>query len=90
MFICNNGQRSNKTNHSFECNRKCLIYYSQKHYVGDKFRNRRNTYKDNARKFDGGEHCMQRHLYEHFTLPGHSGFPHDVSITMRDKTDPTR
>ena len=30
---------------------------------------------------------MQRHLYEHFTLPGHSGFLHDVSITLTDKTD---
>ena len=28
---------------------------------------------------------MQRHLYEHFTLPGHSGFLHDVSITLIDK-----
>ena len=45
-------------------------------------------YKNNARKFDGGEHFMQRHLYEHFTLSGHSGFLY-VSITMIDKTDPS-
>ena len=32
---------------------------------------------------------MQRHLYEHFTLPGHSGYFHDVSITLIDKTDPS-
>ena len=32
---------------------------------------------------------MQRHLYEHFTLPGHSGFLHEVSITLIDKTDPS-
>ena len=38
-------------------------------------------------KFDRGEQCMQRDLYEHFTLPGHSGFLHDVSIALIDKTD---
>ena len=32
---------------------------------------------------------MQRHLYEHFTLPGHSGFLHDVPITLIDETDPS-
>ena len=32
---------------------------------------------------------MQRHLYEHFTLPGRSSFLHDVSITLIDKTDPS-
>ena len=58
MFICNKDQRTYKTNHSFECNEKCLFYYSQKQYVGDIFRNRRNNYEDNARKFDGGKHCM--------------------------------
>ena len=30
------------------------------------------------RKFERGEQCMQRHLYEHFNLPGHSGFLNDV------------
>ena len=30
---------------------------------------------------------MQRHLCEHFTLPGHSGFLHGVSIILIDKTD---
>ena len=97
MFICNNDQRSYKINHSFDCNEKCLIYLltcncCQKQYVGqtvDIFRNRWNNYKDNARKFDRGEHCMQKHLYEHFTLPGHSGFLHDVSVTLIDKTDPS-
>ena len=56
---------------AFTCN--CC----QKQYSGqtvDIFKNRWNNYKDNARKFDRGEHCMQRHLYEHFTLAGHSGF----------------
>ena len=32
---------------------------------------------------------MQRHLYEHFPLPGHSGFLHDVSITLIGKIDPS-
>ena len=36
-----------------------------------------------------GKHCMQKHLYEHFTLPEHSGFLHDVSITLIGKTDPS-
>ena len=66
MFICNNDQMSYKINHSFDCNEKCLIYLltcncCQKQYVGqtvDIFRNRWNNYKDNARKFDRGEHCM--------------------------------
>ena len=96
-FICNNDQSSYKINYSFDCNEKFLIYLltcncCQKQYVGqtvDIFRNGWNNYKDNARQFDRGEHCMQRHLYEHFTLPGHSGFLHDVSITLIDKTDPS-
>ena len=32
---------------------------------------------------------MQRHLHEHITLPGHSSFLHDASITLTDKTDPS-
>ena len=32
---------------------------------------------------------MERHLYEHFPLPGLSGFLHDVSITLINKTDPS-
>ena len=68
------------------CNR-CL-----KQYVGqavDEFRHKWNNYKENARKFERGEQCMQRHLYEHFNLPDHSGFLNDVSVTLIDKTDPT-
>ena len=55
----------------------------------DEFRHRWNNYKDNARKFERGEHCMQRHLYEHFNLPDQSLFLNDVSVTLIDKTDPT-
>ena len=84
MFICKNDQRSYKTNHSFDSNNKCLIYLltcncCQKQYVVQtvgKFRNKWNNYRDNARKFDRGEHCTQRHLYEHFTVPRHSDFLH--------------
>ena len=49
----------------------------------DEFRHRRNNYKDNARNFERGEYCMQRHLYEHFNLPGHSGFLHLLHLLIR-------
>ena len=29
---------------------------------------------------------MQRHLYEYFQLPGHTGFLQDAYITLIDKT----
>ena len=38
----------------------------------NEFKYRWNNYKE--RKY-----CMQRHLYEHFNLPGYSGFLKDVS-----------
>ena len=31
---------------------------------------------------------MQRHLYEHFQLPGHTGFLQDTYVTLIGKTDP--
>ena len=31
---------------------------------------------------------MQKHLYEHFDLPGHTRFLEDVTVTLIDKTDP--
>ena len=31
---------------------------------------------------------MQRHLYEDFQLPGHTGFLKDTNVTLIDKTDP--
>ena len=49
------------------------------------FRSRWNNYKDNSRKFDKVEDCMQRNLYENFQLPGHTGFLH---VTLIDNTDP--
>ena len=34
---------------------------------------------------------MQGHLYEHFNLPGLSGFLNDVSVTLKtDPKDPTK
>ena len=33
---------------------------------------------------------MQRYLYRHFTLPGHSGFLYDASLTLIEKTDFSR
>ena len=95
-FNYSNGQLNFKINHKFDCNEKSLIYLITcsrclKECVGqtvDEFRHRWNNHKDNARKFERGEHCMQRHLYEHFNVPGHSGFLNDVSVTLIDKTDP--
>ena len=31
---------------------------------------------------------MQRHLYEHFQPPSHTGFLQDTYVTLIDKTDP--
>ena len=31
---------------------------------------------------------MQRHLYEHFQLPVHTGFLQDSYVTLIDKIDP--
>ena len=75
----------------FECNERHLIYLIRcnrclKQYVGqmlEEFRHRRNNYKDNARNFERGEYCMQRHLYEHFNLPGHSGFLNLLHLLIR-------
>ena len=47
-----------------------------------------NNRKDHSRKFDRGEGCMQRHFYEHFQLPGHTGFLQDTYVTLIVKKDP--
>ena len=52
------------------------------------FRSQWNSYKNNSRKFDRGEDFMQRHLYQHFQLPGHTGFLQDTYVTLIDKTNP--
>ena len=74
-FTCSYDQTAYKINHKFDCNEKCLVYlitYNKclKQYVGqrvDMFRLRWSNYRDNSRKFDRGEDCMQRHVYEHFS-----------------------
>ena len=48
-----------------------------------------NNYKDNNRKYQHSETCMQKHLFRHFSSPGHNGYLNDVSITFIDKTDPS-
>ena len=53
----------------------------------DLFCNRWNNYKDNARKFDWKESCMQEHLYTHFQMEGHKGFLNEASFTFIDKAD---
>ena len=86
-----------KINHKFDCNSKCLIYLltwkqCSEQYVGqtiDDFRFRWNNYKDNNRKYQLPEMCMQEHLFKHFSSPGHNGFLNDVLITFIDKTDPS-
>ena len=67
---------------------KCKVCNNQ--YVGettDAFLQRRSNYKDNDRKFQRNESCMQQHLYEHFYSKGHNGFLGNVSISLIDKTD---
>ena len=72
-FTCSNDQTNFKINHKLDCNERCLIYLITcnrclKQYVGqmvDEFTHRWNNYKDNTRKFERGEHCMQRHLYDY-------------------------
>ena len=81
-FTCSTNQTKFKINHRFDCNERYLIYLITSNrclmqYVGqpvDEFRYRSNSYKDNARMFERGEHCMQRHLCKHFHLPVTQGF----------------
>ena len=66
------------------CN-KCF-----KHYIGqtvDTFRNRSSNYKDNSTKYDRGQHCMQKYLYEHIDFSGHTNILEHVTATLIDKTD---
>ena len=51
----------------------------------DAFWLRWNNYKDNERKFQGNESCMQQHLCEHCYSESHSGFLGNVSISLIDK-----
>ena len=84
-----------KINHSLNCDDKCLIYLvackqCNKKYTGetaDLFRNRWNNCKDNARKVDRKESCMQEHLHKHFHSEGHKGFLNEASVIFIKKTD---
>ena len=62
----------------------------QKQYVGeatDAFRPRWNNYKDNDRKFQRNESCMQQHLYEHFYSEVHNELLGNVYVSLIDRTD---
>lgn len=77
-----------KINTSLNCDDKCFIYcvtckQCNKQYRGetkDQFRNNCINYKDNARKFDRKESCMQEHLYKHFGSRGQKGFVNEASV----------
>ena len=84
-----------KINHSLSCDDKRLIYLvtckqCNKQYTvetTDLFCYRWNNHKDNARKFDRKEFCMQEQLYKHFQTESHKGFLNETSVTFIDKTD---
>ena len=86
-----------KINHKLNCNDKCLVYLLTcnvclKQYVGqtvEEFRYRWNNYKNNGRKYQEDDPCMQQHLFEHFLEEGHHSFLEDVSVTLIHKTDPS-
>ena len=46
-----------------------------------------NYYKNNVKKFQRNESCMQQHLYEHFYSEGHTEFLENVSGSLTNKTD---
>ena len=87
-----------KINHHLNCNDIYLLPCKAcgLQYVGsttDRFRLRRNNYKENDRKALRGEEHMQPELFEHFAADNHNCFLTDCSITLIDKTDgsdPTR
>ena len=72
------------TNHNFNCNSKCLLYFLScktcgKQYTGktvDKFKCRWNNYKTDARKAASGniESCKQQYLQNRFLQHDHYEF----------------
>ena len=86
-----------KSNHCFNCNEKCLIYFLTckvclKQYFGqtvDEFSLRWNSYKSNNRNHQLLESCMQEYLFEHFNEEEHDRFLEDVSIILIGKRDPS-
>ena len=62
----------------------------KKQYVGettDAFWLRQNNYKENDRKFQRNESCVQKYHYGHFYSEGRNGFLGNVSISLIDKTN---
>lgn len=61
---------------------KKVFIQSYKQFLG-------KNYKDNAHKFQRGNYCHQKHLYEHlyFCETENTGFMEDISITQIDKTN---
>ena len=94
-FTFSNDGTTYKINHKFDCNEKCLIYFTAcnkffKQYVGqtvDAFKSPWNNHKGNARNYERGQHCLQKHLHEHFDLSSHTNFMQDVRVTLLKKTD---
>ena len=86
-----------KITHQFEYNKKCLVYLLTsktclKQYVGqtiDTFQHRWNNYTSNTKEFQWSKPCMQEHLFQHFSSPGHNGFLNDIFVAFIDKTDPS-
>ena len=84
-----------KINHSLNCDDKCLIYLVtckqfNKQYTNkntNQFHNIWNKYKNNARKFDKKEPCMQEYSYKHFRSEGRKEFVNEASVTFIDKTN---
>ena len=83
-----------KINHQLNCDDRRIMYLltckqCKKQYSGettDDYRYRWNNYKSYSRKFDRKESC-KKHLFRHFSSPGHRGFLNDVSVTLIEKTD---
>ena len=77
-----------KINHNLNCDGRFLIYFatckqSNKQCMGettDQFRNRWKNYKDNARKFDRKDSCMQEYLYKHFRVEDQKGLLNEASV----------
>ena len=53
----------------------------------DGFRFRWNNDKDDNRKYQRSETCIQEHLYRYFLSKDRNGFLNDVLVIFIDKTD---
>ena len=81
-FISTTTNERFKPNHKLDCDGNCLIYLLTckccgRQYVGettDEFRLRWDNYKSNDSNDAWNEARMQKHLFEHFKMEGHSGF----------------